>query len=209
MFKSVKMPICAMLLMGLFVGGASAENLQCGGFDFFRNVMLSHEHKFTYYTLQKNGRAKNTLFITHGRPIKNSGSSKADVVVPWVLFKHFPNDRHCIVGKGNTVEALMSLHTTKPSLRFGLPASGHPRCSRGTDVMETMQVRMWANRELGDSFVLHLNANIGDSFTILISNDKFWILLNTNSKNNLITCYYARGDNVNDKTIVPQKSKNK
>jgi hypothetical protein len=61
-----------------------------------------------------------------------------------------------------------------------------------------MDVRLWANKELGESTILVLKPDIGEKvFTLLISNDSDWIMLSTDKNDSSYTCYYSRGEKTN------------
>jgi hypothetical protein len=62
--------------------------------------------------------------------------------------------------------------------KYGMPGSGFPRCSEQGDVFKRIQLRLWANRELGDSFVASMTSDQGtDDFIFQRETIRWKILL--------------------------------
>jgi hypothetical protein len=107
---------------------------------------------------------------------------------------------YCVTAQGTGFEPLGSVHGGSPTMQYGLPGSGHPRCysqRSGTAIPGSVEVRLWANKELGDSIVWLLPAESGNKdYTFLTSKDNtgYWILLDTTKGKLNETCYHSRGD---------------
>jgi hypothetical protein len=95
---------------------------------------------------------------------------------------------------GEASEILGSAEANISDQRFGLPGDGFPRCSTMGDGLDSIWVRLWANRELGPSRVEVLSA--GElSYTLLIASSDFrWVLIENERDR---SCYLARGDSIN------------
>ena len=105
---------------------------------------------------------------------------------------------YCVLGEGKGLELLSTMHLANPSGRYGMPGSGHPRCAgkQSDRLPGSLDIRMWANKELGNSLVYSLPTVKGlRDYVVLFAADNTgaWIILDQ-SKNNLDdTCYYSRG----------------
>ena len=89
-----------------------------------------------------------------------------------------------------------------------MPGSGQPRCSTFNDPLGSVSVRMWANRELGESAILYTTSNDGNNYDYLINNEHNWIITETKRKDGNSSCYFNRGQNVivrYDLTITGQQ----
>lgn len=181
----------------------NVEAERCGGMELVRAVMLEQKQTFTYFALQHNEVAEYTLFIADA-PKASPDQNASNISLPWVLVEHRPDDRHCVKARGDALEPLNSLHDAKPRFKFGMPGSGNPRCSDGTDVLQTLDVRLWANHELGESVVFNLESRQGKSYVFLLNTRSRWILLESDSRKQRIVCYLARGESVTSKTLVPR-----
>jgi len=90
-----------------------------------------------------------------------------------------------------------SAHFANPKKKYGMPGSGNQRCSDGRDTLDAIDIQLWANKELGESFILYLHSDISEkNFTFLMSNDLNWILIDNLKSDSAQACYYARGDNI-------------
>lgn len=173
---------------GLPLGGKAQENKCVQITDLFKKELPSIGGlRWRMIQLNKNNESWYMLFeqtAEDGKDLKNG---------KWVLTDRHSQempDFYCIIGQGHSSELLASLHQNTSDERYGMPGSGYPRCGGG-DVMDGLKVRMWANRELGESAVLALEKSTPQNFMLIWSNDDHWILLNTKSKNG--TCYFDRG----------------
>ena len=95
-----------------------------------------------------------------------------------------------IIGAGDRLEILVSVHDLGRPVEYGMPGSGKPRCASGVD--DGLKLRFGANMELGDSDILYLyNENGPRNYQYIKSHDNYWILL---EKHRDQLCYFARGD---------------
>lgn len=167
-----------------------AGDRDCVGLHNLFNELEEHGGKTWFgFQLKKNEEVWYLVFTQ-----KNEQHSDNE---QWAIYTRFSKDRpdiYCILGKGIFVEPLRSLHDTSFVQKYGMPGSGYPRCGEDIkDPLESLRVRSWANRELGDSIILSLNSNDGTSYVLLMSRyDGFWILLDR--KPDHTTCYFDRGE---------------
>jgi hypothetical protein len=137
------------------------------------------------YQLKRDGQAWHLVFTQKGNNAK------------WLIASRFSPERpdiYCVQATGSRVELLKSLHESKFSEQFGMPGSNNPRCGSLGDPLQSLKVRAWASRELGDSLILGLSepAPKMPNFTLLLSKtDGYWILLD--EKPQATTCYFDRG----------------
>ncbi len=145
------------------------------------------------YQLKRNGQTHAILALSAKKPV-DAKTSK------WRLLEREGESlTYCVASEGIGIEMLMSLHTGSPPAKYGLPSSGQPRCfePRPNALPGSLEVRLWANKELGDSTVIHLSSSKGDKdYTFLTSNDNtgYWILLEADKNNINNSCYRSRGD---------------
>jgi len=147
-------------------------------------------------TLRTTGESRFLLFAETFHP---DVPPKDDMLyAPWVLLARGSSrdaSVYCEIGRGNRVEVLGDIHDSKPDKKFGVPGSGFPRCS--ADILEALQVRMWANKELGDSNTIYFAGQPSgeSSFTLLVSkNGDYWTLLEDEHGDPSHACYRARGE---------------
>lgn len=145
------------------------------------------------YQLKRNGQAY--AILTHAKQTPPDPKNSK-----WRLLERQGESLgYCVIAEGVGIEPLASVHSGDPPAKYGLPGSGYPRCfSRRPDAVPgSIEVRLWANKELGDSIVLNLDSRIGDkNYTFLTSKDStgYWILLETAKSNLNDSCYHSRGD---------------
>lgn len=106
---------------------------------------------------------------------------------------------YCISGQGEGLQLLADMHLGNPHGRYGMPGSGQPRCAgkQSSGVPGSLDIRLWANRELGNSLIYSLPNQIGSrDFQAIIAADNVgaWIILDQSRDNLDDTCYYARGE---------------
>jgi hypothetical protein len=160
-----------------------------------RKEMAQMKRAYQVFTLRKGEQATGILMIANYD--EAAANDDSGLYMPWILMERAsPTDPaiYCISGRGTKLEALKSIEDSKSEERYGMPGSTYPRCSHGGDVLEGLKVRLWANRELGESFVMYLHNDLGDNFTFLLGDPSPWILLRSR-KDTSAECYYDRGDN--------------
>jgi hypothetical protein len=106
---------------------------------------------------------------------------------------------YCVRAQGKHFTPLMSVHLGNPAGKYGMPGSGFPRCAgkQTSGLPGSLDIRLWANRELGQSTVYALESeDQGRNYVFLTSIDNVgaWILLDNAQGNLDDTCYYSRGD---------------
>lgn len=115
--------------------------------------------------------------------------------LPWrLLLKTDTNNSYRLISAGSSAEFTMSLTNGNPKNKFGMPDSSFPRGT--TNWSAIMDVRLWANKELGDcEVVLHLHTDGGDTNYVLLTAkaDGSWIIIETR-KRAQYAGYYDRGD---------------
>jgi hypothetical protein len=172
------------------------EKLVCDDITvMLRKEIAQMKRAYQVYTLRKGDAAAGILMVTNYDD--SAANDDSGLYMPWILMERAsPTDpaTYCISGRGTKVEALMNMEDSKSEERYGMPGSTYPRCSRGGDLLEGLKVRLWANRELGKSFVLYLHNDQGDNFTFLLGEPSPWILLRSR-RDTSAECYYDRGDN--------------
>ena len=151
--------------------------------------------KNSVFTLGRSGQGYYLLFLSKVDPSRNSETK--GLFSPWRLLERQGETlNYCLIAAGDRIEALKSLQSIpNPQTRYGMPGSSLARCSDGSNVQTAVDLRIWANKELGDSLVFHLTSNIADkNFTFLMSKDNYWILLDEDRRNVAAACFYSRGD---------------
>ncbi len=104
---------------------------------------------------------------------------------------------YCLVATGNKVQPLLSVETSAGNEhKYGMPGTGFARCASG--FLDVLDVRIWANRELGKSYVWSLPSNLNEheSYTLLFNGDSDWIMIKDFQNNTLHeaeACYDDRG----------------
>ncbi len=136
-------------------------------------------------------RADNDLqhVIVFERALSETSSAAWEL---WQSQRGAPPDMFCLT-VGDSTESLASLEENESEFRFGLPGEGFPRCSTKDDIIASISVRLWANKELGPSIVEVLNAE-NRSYTLLVSRTDFrWVLIENSEER---SCYQSRGDTI-------------
>ena len=158
------------------------------------------------FTLQRNGSVYYILFVS--KVDQSQGENEKGPFAPWrLLERQGQSPKYCLIAAGDRFEALLSTEYANPIKKYGMPGSGYQRCSDGKNITDGLDVRLWANKELGKSFVLQLNSDIGDNnFMFLMSDDLNWTLLDESKSEISKVCYHSRGDAVaihNDFAMPP------
>ena len=149
----------------------------------------------TEYSLKKSDGQTYFVFL-HGKAVPGYNHSDGTPIIPWRLLERRGETlTYCLIAFGDEVLLMTNLPTkTNPKKKYGMPGSGFQRCSDANEVWDQIDVRLWANRELGDSFIIHLTSQVGDDdFTFLMADDLNWILINTSKSEKFKSCYYSRG----------------
>ncbi|TAJ40919.1 MAG: hypothetical protein EPO55_07415 [Reyranella sp.] len=168
---------------------------RCGDvMDMMRYALQGVRAENSSFSLKRNKETYHMLMASKVDPAK---SRDGRLYAPWrLLERQGESTNYCVVGSGEWVEALASLHMANPRLKYGMPGSGHQRCANTNDVMDNIDVRMWANKELGDSFTLFLYSDIGTKDYTFLMTDRHWVLLDQTKGQKPVTCYFARGDDL-------------
>ncbi len=149
----------------------------------------------TEYSLKKSD-GQTYFVLLHGKAVPGHNHSDGTPIIPWRLLERRGETlNYCLIAFGDEVQLITNMPTkTNPKKKYGMPGSGFQRCSDANEVWDQIDVRLWANRELGDSFIVHLTSQVGDDdFTFLMADDLNWILINTSKSENFKSCYYSRG----------------
>lgn len=126
--------------------------------------------------------------------------SQQDTIKNWVILEKDIRSSlvYCRIAAGTDLQMIKDLHNNKSQLKFGMPGSGNPRCAGSNDgPIPSFSIRLWANKELGDSLIFGLlNSSSNREYVLLMSTDNIgpWILLDQKKNGSTDACYYARGD---------------
>ena len=106
---------------------------------------------------------------------------------------------YCVTGQGQGLQLLKDLHLSSPSGKYGMPDSGYPRCAgkQKNGLPGSLDIRLWANRELGKSIVYSLPSqkNSKDFIAMFATQSPGpWIIIASNKNDLDDSCYYDRGD---------------
>jgi hypothetical protein len=190
----------ALSLIAASIDEASAQpkmEQRCGDvMDMMRYALQGVSPQNSSFSLKRNAE---TYHMLMGSKVDPAKSVDGRLYAPWrLLERQGQTGNYCLIAAGQWVEAIASLHMANPRLKYGMPGSGHQRCSNSGDVLDTIDVRMWANKELGEAFTLYLYSDIGTkNFTFLMTDDKHWVLLDELKGEKPVTCFFARGDDLN------------
>jgi hypothetical protein len=162
---------------------AAQNQLQCFDSNSTVEYIVKEIPKNILYTFYVGEKAQYYLAMTYNV----TGTNESDNKNPWRLLERYGDDNWCLVGAGSNVEFLVSLHKApEPKSKYGLPGSGFKRCNDTSDgLLGSESVRIWANKELGDSFIQHFPSELSNqSFTFLNSliptnGEVPWILITT------------------------------
>lgn len=188
--KLIAIIICLFALMATKT--YAAEQATCfKGLEAMQNSLSYVGEKNISFSLKKDAQTEYMVFISKAPP---AGDEQH-----WQIMKFNAElGKYCLFAQGKTVEVLANVASSNFADRYGLPGSGYPRCSNGKSLLPgSATVRFWANRELGDSSVMSLTGSDGPKdYTILVSTDRYWILLDIDHQN-LQSCYVDRGNSAN------------
>lgn len=117
--------------------------------------------------------------------------------MPWRLLQSVDtNETYRLMAAGSYAEFTKSVSTGKPKGKYGMPGSGFPRGS--TNWLSSIDVQLWANKELGEcDNIYHLHPDgDGTNYVVLISKaGRKWIILERDHKLSY-TGYFDRGDHL-------------
>jgi hypothetical protein len=107
--------------------------------------------------------------------------------------------KYCVAGQGNGLKLLKDLHLSNSNGKYGMPGSGYPRCSgkQPAGLPGSLDIRNWANKELGNSIVYDLPNQTGPKdFIAMFAADGTgaWIVIDVAHDNLEDSCYYDRGE---------------
>lgn len=187
-----------LISFGTSVASAEAPAPKC---DAVEEMMLyvipglPKKHPISLTTLRQNTEAKFLLFISH---FDKKANNSDGLYMPWRLLSRKSIEdvgTYCLIGAGDRLEALESISNAKTSARYGMPGSGWPRCTdHSASVLDGLNMRLWANKELGESTVHFLHNEIGPkNYYYMKAHDDNWILLDSQKNDINQMCYFARG----------------
>ncbi len=167
------------------------------------------------YSMKDDDETRYMLFVSEYD--ENNKDKDDNVITTWRLLERQGESlTYCLIGAGNTIELLSDTRGIKSTEKYGLPGSGHKRCTENSDgILAPQKIRGWANKELGKSNIQYFNSDIGNNDFTLINNiegqgGKYpWILLNSQKNNPSSVCYYDRGDDITFQKNIAISSKNK
>ncbi|MCP5361021.1 MAG: hypothetical protein H6908_00040 [Hyphomicrobiales bacterium] len=210
MLEKINQAWSMILLMILLVlptseAAFAVEKTKCfDSIDAIRYALKDIPEKNMLYTFYTGEKAQYYLVMEEYRPYKDGGTAEQKIL--WRLLERSGDYNWCLIGTGSSVELLLSIHSMPESKeKFGMPGSGYKRCNDSNGgILETLEVRKWANKELGDSFVQHFQSEISnEGFTFLnakklVNGNIPWILISSESNDdkNMTSCYRGRGDKV-------------
>ncbi len=101
--------------------------------------------------MRRNGQTYFMLVIS--KVDLSHSSDKPGLFAPWRLMeRQGQSTNYCIIAAGERIEPLQSIQSVpNPRTRYGMPGSGYQRCSNGDNIQDAIDVRIWANKELGES----------------------------------------------------------
>ena len=144
------------------------------------------------FTFQKDGRGDQVLLLFKDK------AGREGHVGRWIFLTRREKDslNFCVNGEGEEFGLLADMHSNSSEKRFGMPGSGNPRCSTKIDALPaSLLLRMWANRELGQSTILYVSYQKSSGFQFLISADNHWVVIeDEKSGETSVACYFERGD---------------
>jgi hypothetical protein len=150
------------------------------------------------FQLKRDGEVRHLVFTQWDAPSSSPSTAK------WLVASRHGPERpdYCIQATGDEVQPLVSLHDTNFSEPFGMPGSNYPRCGKRDDPLQSVKVRAWASRELGDSLVLALLGaapNTPNFILLMAKTNNHWVLID--QKPQTASCYYDRGGLSEGETI--------
>ena len=184
----------ASALLAMNVGNVATAETCVDLFDFMKTTASSSQGYIDSWTFQKEGRGDNILLL-----FKDKNGGAKGTVKHWAFLTRRQKDttNFCILGEGESFGFLMDMHTNSSEKRFGLPGSNQPRCSSFNETLPgSLAVRMWANRELGESTILYTESKSTSGFQFLIASDDNWIIIENKKNDEKTACYYERGNRV-------------
>lgn len=149
--------------------------------DLLEYAMKGITNNGIVWSLEETGKLKYFFFLSAYSGQREAAGSPL-LHMPWRLLERIDNNEtYCLIGSGTYVEHLMSVTNANPSGKYGMPGSGFPRGS--TNFMASLDVRLWANKVLGDCEDLYHLHTVGGktNYVVLISKRiGKWIILELN-----------------------------
>jgi hypothetical protein len=146
------------------------------------------------YVVQFDRNKETHLILFLQRP-----SSNADGLRWRLIERQEESATYCVAGQGEGLKLLKDLHLSNPSGKYGMPGSGYARCAskQPAGLPGSLDIRLWANKELGNSIIYDLPNKRGrKDFIAMFAADGTgaWIVLAIDHDNSEDSCYYARGE---------------
>jgi hypothetical protein len=176
--------------IGLSLGSAHA---QCGDLKQFIKDETSGPDKYVdTFSFRRNHRADSVLML-----VKES-VQKGQLPKRWLFLNRGPTDTdYCVLSRGEEFGQHEDIHENAFAAQFGAPGSGFQRCATSDiDTPGSLQVRAWANRELGHSINLYTVAATTPGFQFMISDDQDWIIIEDRKDDPQTSCFFDRGTDV-------------
>ena len=163
-------------------------------YELIEKLAVEPTKYFDTFTFQKEGRGDSILLLL------KKGPGSGQKVQGWLFLNRVEKDTNnfCVKGEGDGFGLLADTHDNASEKRFGMPGSGYARCATFNKILPpSMVVRMWANRELGQSTIFYGESKSTSGFDFLISKDNHWIIIEDEKKEgSQASCYFERGSGI-------------
>jgi hypothetical protein len=206
---SSKKALLILLLQGFAIfssiaWSADVEHRQC--MDVLKAMKFAFQgvkESNLVYSLKRGGETYYMLYVSAYD--ENKITEDGVAIMPWrLLERQGESTNYCLIGAGKKVERLLDMHDAPGAKKkYGMPGSGYQRCTDSSDgIFSSLAIRVWANKELGKSYVQHFTSEIGQNdFALLNSTEGqggkiSWIMLNSKKGDPSSVCYYDRGDDM-------------
>jgi|GEM_PF-6335396 len=171
-------------------------NAHCISIPKLINSIRADYGKALFWRYADSGKLK---FLMATPRIQGMAGKDAVYHLPWKLYTA-DDHQACLIGSGDSFQRVKSLEHMDAKRKYGLPGSGYRRCA--TRDGRIAGVRIWANIELGDSYVYVFSDSHdkgpertnppNTEYTVIQAKSlDGWILLN---EVNGRSCYKNRGD---------------
>jgi len=166
---------------------------ECGDVkQFIKDETAGSDKYADTFSFRRNHRADSVLML-----IKDS-VQKGKLPKRWLFLHRGEKDTdYCVLSRGEEFGQYDDVHENAFAAQFGPPGSGFQRCATSdADTTASLQVRAWANRELGHSIILYTAADKTSGFQFLIADDQDWIIVEDRKDDPQTSCFFDRGTDV-------------